>query len=72
MKETQVNTLLKIIYMLSSVMVLLGAFFKLQHYPHGMTFLLLGFLMGAVCSFYDVGRLKKKNKQLEEQLKQKE
>lgn len=71
MSEKQVNSVIGIIYFIASVMVLIGAFFKLQHYPNGQSILLFGFMLGAVTSSYDTFRLKKKIKHLEELLNQK-
>ncbi len=70
MTEKQVTSVIRIIYLISAVMVLVGVFFKLQHYPNGLSILLFGFMLGAVTSSYDTFRLKKKIKQLEEQLNQ--
>ena len=70
MTEKQVTSVIGIIYFIAAVMVLAGAFFKLQHYPNGLSILLLGFMLGAVISSYDTFRLKKKIKRLEEQLDQ--
>lgn len=52
-------------------MVLIGAFFRLQHYPNGLVILLIGFILGSLTSSFDTFRLKKKIKSLEEQIKQK-
>ena len=71
MTEKQVTSVIGIIYIIAAVMVLAGAFFKLQHYPNGLSILLFGFMLGAVTSSFDTFRLKKKIKRLEEQLNQK-
>lgn len=71
MTEKQVTSVIGIIYFIAAVMVLAGAFFKLQHYPNGLSILLFGFMLGAVTSSFDTFRLKKKIKRLEEQLNQK-
>ncbi len=68
----KVDTLVGIFYGLSAVIVLIGAFFKLQHYPNGFTILIIGFILGSITSSVDTFRQKKKIKILEEQLKQKE
>lgn len=70
MTEKQVTAVIGIFYSIGAVMVLVGAFFRLQHYPNGLSILFLGFMLGAVTSFVDTFRLKKKIKRLEEQLKQ--
>ena len=71
MTEKQVTSVIGIIYFIAAVMVLAGAFVKLQHYPNGLSILLFGFMLGAVTSSFDTFRLKKKIKRLEEQLNQK-
>ena len=70
MNDKQVNSLIRIFYSVSAIAVLIGAFFRLQHYPNGFTILLIGIMLGTVTSFYDTLRLKKKIKSLEEQIKQ--
>ncbi len=71
MNDKQVNSLIGIIYSISAIMVLIGAFFRLQHYPNGLVILLIGFILGSLTSSFDTFRLKKKIKSLEEQIKQK-
>jgi hypothetical protein len=70
MTDKQVNSVIGIINFIAAIMVLAGAFFKLQHYPNGLSIMLFGFMLGAVNSYFDTLRLKKKIKQLEEQLNQ--
>ena len=70
MTEKQLTAVIGIFYSIGAVMVLVGAFFRLQHYPNGLSILFLGFMLGAVTSSFDTFRLKKKIKRLEEQLKQ--
>ena len=70
MTDKQVTAVIGIFYSIGAVMVLVGAFFRLQHYPNGLSLLFLGFMLGAVTSSVDTFRLKKKIKRLEEQLKQ--
>jgi hypothetical protein len=71
MTEKQVTSVIGIFYSIAAVMVISGAFLKLQHYPNGLSLLLLGFMLGTVISSYDTFRLKNKIKRLEEQLNQK-
>ena len=71
MTDKQITAVIGIFYSIGAVMVLVGAFFRLQHYPNGLSLLFLGFMLGAVSSSVDTFRLKKKIKRLEEQLKQK-
>lgn len=72
MNEKQVDSLIGIIYSASAIMVLIGAFFRLQHYPHGHSIMITGFMLGTVNILVDNFRLKKKIKRLEEQIKQKD
>ncbi len=69
MNDKQVDSLIGIFYGISAIAVLIGAFFKLQHYPNGLAILIIGFILGSVISSYDNFRLKKKIKKLEEQIK---
>ncbi|KOH43183.1 GldL-related protein [Sunxiuqinia dokdonensis] len=68
MNEKRINSLIGVIYNLSAILVIIGAFFKLQHYPHGLSILITGFMLGSIISWADKFRLKKKIKSLEEQL----
>lgn len=71
MTDQHINTMIKIFYGISAILVLIGAFFKLQHYPNGLSILLIGFTLGSATSSYNTFRQKKKIKSLEEKLKQK-
>lgn len=70
MTDKQVTKVIGFLYFIGVVMVLTGAFFRLQHYPYGLSLLFLGFMLGAVSSAFDISRLKKKIKRLEKQLHQ--
>lgn len=72
MNDNQTNTMIKILYGISAIMILIGTFFKLQHYPNGLLILLIGFILGSATSSYNTFCQKKKIKSLEEKLKQKE
>ncbi len=72
MTDKQVNTTYRIIYVIAAIMVIIGAFFRLQHYPNGPSISMTGFILGMVTIIFDRIRLKRKNENLEEQLKQKE
>lgn len=69
MNDKQMNTLIKTCYGISAILVLIGAFFRLQHYPNGFIILLIGFMLGTATSIIDTFRLKKKIKKLEEKNK---
>jgi uncharacterized membrane protein len=71
MTDTQVNFAVGIFYSFGAIMVIIGAILKIQHHPNGLLILLIGFIAGSLTSSYETFRLKKKIKQLEEQLNQK-
>jgi len=66
MNEKTIDRLINILYSLAAIVVLLGAFFRLQHYPYGYFLLFGGFILGAITSTIHVNRLKKIIKNLEE------
>lgn len=66
MNEKKIERVINILYSLAAIVVLLGAIFKIQHYPNGNFFLLGGFIVGPIVSTYDHIRLKKNIKKLEE------
>ena len=68
MNEKRINSLIGVTYKLSAILVIIGAFFKLQHDPHGLSIIITGFTLGTLTSWVDNYRLKKKVKRLEEQL----
>ena len=72
MNDKQTNSLIRLLYNVSAILVLVGAFFRIQHDPYGALIVLIGFLLGTFTSVFDNFRLKKKIKQLEEQIAQKE
>lgn len=65
MNEKTIDWLINILYTLCAMAVLLGAIFKLQHYPHGSQLLWTGFIVGTLVSFIDNMRLRKMIKKLE-------
>jgi putative redox protein len=66
MNEKITNRVINILYTFSAIAVLLGAFFKLQHYPHGNQLVWTGIIVGTIVSVFDTLRLKKIIKTLEE------
>lgn len=70
MNERQVSLLTGILYTLSAILLLTGAFFTLQKNQSGITWIIAGFMLGTVVSTFDTFRLKKKIRKLEEQLSQ--
>jgi uncharacterized membrane protein len=67
--EKIISRVISAFYFISALLVILGAFFRLQHYPHGYSILILGFILGTIISTAGNSRLKKKIKQLEDQIK---
>ena len=67
MTEKKVNTAIGVIYMVATLMVMVGALLKLQHHPNGFSILIFGFIIGSITSSIDNHRLKQKIKRLEEQ-----
>jgi uncharacterized membrane protein len=65
MNDKSIDRLINILCSLSAIVILLGAFFKLQHYPYGKGMVELGFMAYLVFSSILVGRLKKTIKKLE-------
>jgi len=66
MNQIKIDRLINILYAIAAIAVLLGAFFRLQHYPYGYFLLFGGFILGAIASNIHVNRLKKIIKNLEE------
>lgn len=66
MNEKITNRVINILYTFSAIAVLLGAFFKLQHYPHGSQLVWTGIIVGTLVGNIDNMRLKKRIKELEE------
>ena len=65
MNRKKIDRLIGILYSIAAISVLLGAFFKLQHFPYGSQILWGGFIFGTFVSIYDNIRLKKIIKNLE-------
>ena len=66
MNGKKIDQIIKILYATAAISVLLGAFFRLQHYPYGYLLLFGGFILGTIVSNIHVNRLKKIIKKLEE------
>ncbi|HEX7585416.1 MAG TPA: hypothetical protein VF373_12055 [Prolixibacteraceae bacterium] len=67
MSETNLNKLMNGLLMLSALAILLGALFKIQHYPYGNQLLWGGFMAQFIFSSIEMSRLKKIIKNLKEQ-----
>lgn len=67
MKRETVNKLMDILISTSAVLILLGVVLRVQHYPYGNEILWIGFISQMLLSTFEISRLKKIIKNLEEQ-----
>ena len=65
MSEKNLNKLMNSLLGLSAMAILVGAFFKLQHYPSGDLLVKYGFTAQFLFSSIEISRLKKIIKKLE-------
>lgn len=65
MKKENQDKLFRLFHAVSALLVLTGAFFKLQHLPNGDLILIVGFISGSVVSAVEISGLKRKIKELE-------
>lgn len=68
MKDKTINQVISILYSLSATAILLGAFFKIQHYPYGNQLFWYGIIVGTMVGTFNTLRLKKIIKTLEERI----
>jgi hypothetical protein len=68
MKRETLNKIMNSLLGLSATAILIGAFFKLQHYPYGDSLVIFGLLAQFLFSSIEISRLKKTIKKLEEKL----
>jgi uncharacterized membrane protein len=66
MDGKKIDRIINILYATAAASVLIGAFFRLQHYPYGYQMLFGGFIFGTIVSIYENIRLKKIIRNLEE------
>jgi hypothetical membrane protein len=66
MNDKKIERIINVLYSIATIALLLGGFFKLQHYPHGNILLGWGFILGTIVGVYDNIRLKKIIRKLEE------
>ena len=64
MKRETVNKIMNSLLGLSAVAILIGALFKLQHYPYGDSLVNYGLLAQFLFSSIEISRLKKTIKKL--------
>ena len=65
MTKKKTDKLMSVLFGLAAFAILLGALFKLQHYPNGNQILYIGFMASFVLSGIEISRLKKIIKALE-------
>ena len=68
MNRKQVDKLMKVLILVSSFFILIGAFFSLQHYPYGKLILWIGILTTLILNGLEIDRLKRIIKELEERV----
>jgi hypothetical protein len=61
------NQLMSLLIGISSFLILLGAFFQLQHYPHGNLILWIGIMASLILSSIEIDRLKRIIKIMEQE-----
>ncbi len=69
MNKKQLDKLMNVLIGISTFLILIGAFFNLQHYPNGNLILDIGIISNILLSGFEISRLKKIIKVLEEKEK---
>ena len=59
MKIEMMNKVMNTLLIVSSLAILVGAIFKLQHYPNGNLILWIGLLSHFILSSFEISRMKK-------------
>ncbi|MDM8160897.1 hypothetical protein QUH73_13820 [Labilibaculum sp. K2S] len=67
MSKKQIDKLMHSLLAISSILMLLGTFFKLQHYPYGDLILSTGIWSSLVIGTIEISHLKKIRKTLEKE-----
>ena len=67
MKKKKNNKLMNVLFGVATFAVLLGAIFKLQHYPYGNQIFFIGIIAGFVLYSIEISRLRKTVKELEKE-----
>lgn len=66
MNRKQIEKLMNALFTISSILILVGVFFQLQHYPHGNQIMMFGLFADIALSGYEIRRLRKLTKELEQ------
>lgn len=67
MSKKQIDKLMHTLLVISGILILIGAFFKLEHWAYGNQILWTGFWSSFVLSGIEINRLKKIIKKLEKE-----
>ena len=67
MNRKQLDRLMSLLIGISSFLILLGAFFQLQRYPHGNLILWIGIMSSLILSGIEIDRLKRIIKIMEQE-----
>lgn len=59
MKKEQIDKLMNVLIGLSAVVILFGAYLKLENYPNGDFVLIVGFIAEGIFGGIEISRLKK-------------
>ncbi len=69
MRKKEIDKTMNVLLGIAAFAILIGAIFKLQHYPYGNYIFYFGFMASFVLSGIEISRLKKIIKSLEEKSK---
>ncbi|MFY9152180.1 MAG: hypothetical protein WAO52_09210 [Prolixibacteraceae bacterium] len=67
MNTKQTEKLMSVLLGISGALILLGAIFRLQHWPNGYLLMWIGFMSSFIFSSFEINRLKNIIKLLEKQ-----
>lgn len=67
MNTKQTEKLMSVLLGISGALILLGAIFRLQHWPNGYLIMWIGFMSSFVFSSFEINRLKKRITELEKE-----
>lgn len=67
MNTKQTENLMSLLLGISGALILVGAIFRLQHWPNGYLIMWIGFMSSFVFSSFEINRLKKRITELEKE-----
>lgn len=59
MSKEMIDTIMKSLIVISALLILAGALFKLQHWPHGDSLFTVGLYANIILSSFEISRLRK-------------